>query len=596
MTLASMLASQVPETIRYQGQECFRSGAVKLESVNTRSVRAIILKGDDCDVDLDLEGRTLYAFCNCRYAEEHGKVCKHIWATVLAADGRGLAHNASKALRLVVDDSDDEFGDGHDEYDDYDDPPLSPFRTFLPHTPANQRSNNDWKKQLDTLSREVQPASSDFRQSRPTAERQLIFIVDVPVSEVAKKLVLEVNIQERKKNNEWGKPKSQSLPTGQIEALPNPLDRQILTLLSGADRGDSYGYYGGSYYGYGVLRYRLAGPLLETVLPLLAASGRVRLRRSPKLPVTLEDVVPDLEPPWQLRVGVTRDDKKKKWVLAGNLQRNTRTMLLSEPTLIVPGLVFWEGRFSRLDTTNSFPWVPVLRRVGTIEVPIKLADEFLGQLLQMPHLPKLDLPEELHYTEEVVLPRPKLVVKAGKQHYNGPMLNAELSFDYAGQTVPAGEPGRGVFKPEGKQFVVRDSAAEHAASQWLSRLGFRPGWSGRGQILELKAAVLPKVVRELTAAGWQVEAEGKLYRHAGEFKLAVHTERDWFDLDATADFEGNAVPLPRLLAALKRGDTSIVLDDGSLGMVPEEWLKKYGLIARMGTVEGDHVRFGRGPR
>ena len=95
------------------------------------------------------------------------------------------------------------------------------------------------------------------------------------------------------------------------------------------------------------------------------------------------------------------------------------------------------------------------------------------------------------------------------------------------------------------------------------------------------------------AAGWRVEAEGKLYRRAGEFKLEVRTERDWFDLNATADFDGRPVPLPRLLAALARGETSVALDDGSLGMVPEDWLKKYGLLARMGTVEGDKVRFGR---
>ena len=67
--------------------------------------------------------------------------------------------------------------------------------------------------------------------------------------------------------------------------------------------------------------------------------------------------------------------------------------------------------------------------------------------------------------------------------------------------------------------------------------------------MQLKPAQLPKAVRELVSAGWLVEAQGKLYRQPGEFKLAVSSGQDWFDLNATADFEGKAVPLPRLLVA-----------------------------------------------
>ncbi|MCI0704258.1 MAG: DEAD/DEAH box helicase [Planctomycetia bacterium] len=587
MGLTTALSSQVPSTIRDRGQEYFRSGAVTVESVNTRNVAATVEGTNTYEVDLNLEGRVVYACCTCPYVADNGVVCKHIWATILAAENRGFANRATGSLRLVVDEYDD-LDDEYDEYDEYDRAPYAP--PSRPPARAAQRVN-DWKNQLAALSREIAPAGPTFPHRR-SAERQLLFVVDVPASEQAKKLVLEVNFQERKKNNEWGKPKAQSLPQSQIEALSDPLDRQLLALLVGAERGNSYGYYNSysSYYDYGVPRYRIAGPILETVLPLLIASGRVRLRRDSRPPVALEELVPDLDPPWQLSVSVTRDSAGKKWVLAGSLRRGDRTMSLTEPALIVPGLVFWEGRFTRLDDAGAFPWVPILRQVGTIAVPVNRSDEFLGQLLQMPTLPKLDLPEELRYSEEAVPPRPRLVVKPARQSYGEPILHAELSFDYAGQIIPAGTPGRGVFRPEDKRFVARDPDVEAAAAQRLSQLGVRSGWSG-GQVLQLKPAALPKVVRELVAAGWQVEAEGKLYRQAGAFKLAVRSNRDWFDLNASADFGGQSVPFPRLLAALSRGESTVALDDGSFGMVPEEWLRKYGLLARMGSVEGDKVRF-----
>ena len=588
MPLSTALSSQVSAAIRDRGRDYFRSGAVTLDAVTTHEVRATVAGGADYEVDLDLDGRRVFAYCTCPYVGEHGAVCKHIWATILAAEGRGFAATAAAAGRLqLVVDEDDAYDDAYDEYAD-----PAPLYRHRPLPPAAPRRGDDWKNQLAALSREVQSPEPDYRRPARQAERQLLFVVDGMGSEEAKKLVLEINFQERKKNNEWGKPKAQTLTPAQVAALPDPGDRQVFALLGGAERGDGYGYYGG-HYGYGVPRYRLVGPLLDAVLPLLAASGRIRLRRDSRTPVTLEDVAPDLDPPWTLAVGVTRDERKKQWVLSGNLRRGDRTMPVSEPVLVVPGLVFWEGRFTRLDDGGSFPWVPVLRRAGTIAVPAAKADEFLGQLLQMPRLPPLELPEELRYTEEAVVPRPRLVVKAAKQSYGGPMLNAELSFEYAGYVVPAGAPGRGVFRPDDKQFVLRDPEAEQAAAGQLARLGVRPGWSMGGQVLQLRPAELPKLVRELVAAGWKVEAEGKLYRQAGEFKLAVRTERDWFDLSATADFDGRPVPLPRLLAALQRGESSVVLDDGSLGMVPEEWLKKYGLLARMGTVTGDNVRFGR---
>jgi SNF2 family DNA or RNA helicase len=90
-----------------------------------------------------------------------------------------------------------------------------------------------------------------------------------------------------------------------------------------------------------------------------------------------------------------------------------------------------------------------------------------------------------------------------------------------------------------------------------------------------------------------VEAEGKLYRQAGHFDVEVSSGIDWFDLNVKADFGGVSAPLPRLLAALRKGETLVQLDDGTFGMLPEEWLKKYGGLAAVGKEEGDAVRFSR---
>ena len=101
-----------------------------------------------------------------------------------------------------------------------------------------------------------------------------------------------------------------------------------------------------------------------------------------------------------------------------------------------------------------------------------------------------------------------------------------------------------------------------------------------------------RAVRTLVAEGWHVEAEGAAFRTAQAMRLQVKSGIDWFELHGDLDFgEGRSVPLTDLLAALKRGEGTIRLDDGTRGMVPEEWLRRYTRIAGFGEVEGEHIRY-----
>src|SRR6185437_7204013 len=103
----------------------------------------------------------------------------------------------------------------------------------------------------------------------------------------------------------------------------------------------------------------------------------------------------------------------------------------------------------------------------------------------------------------------------------------------------------------------------------------------------------PKVVRTLTQEGWEIEAEGKLYRTAEKLKIEVKSGVDWFELDGSAVFGETRIALPQLLRAIKQGESMVKLDDGTLGVLPEEWMKKYGLLAGLGHLEDKHLRFTR---
>jgi SNF2 family DNA or RNA helicase len=76
--------------------------------------------------------------------------------------------------------------------------------------------------------------------------------------------------------------------------------------------------------------------------------------------------------------------------------------------------------------------------------------------------------------------------------------------------------------------------------------------------------------------------------------VSVSSGIDWFELHGSLNFgDGLEVKLPQLLAALRRNQKIVALGDGSFGVLPEEWLQRYGFLASFGVTEEDHLRFQR---
>ncbi len=148
------------------------------------------------------------------------------------------------------------------------------------------------------------------------------------------------------------------------------------------------------------------------------------------------------------------------------------------------------------------------------------------------------------------------------------------------------------------QIVYRDLGRENECYARLLQLGFREAYDygSTRPSLRLGPSKLPRVVAELSRDGWFVEAEGKLYRPPGEFKVSVTSGIDWFELHGEVQFGDQIATLPQLLSALRRGQTTVRLGDGTFGLLPQEWLKKYAPLAGMGEVsrgedDEDHLRF-----
>ncbi|MBD3161345.1 MAG: helicase SNF2, partial [Candidatus Eisenbacteria bacterium] len=161
--------------------------------------------------------------------------------------------------------------------------------------------------------------------------------------------------------------------------------------------------------------------------------------------------------------------------------------------------------------------------------------------------------------------------------------------------VPADETTGALVDRNAKRILRRDPVAERRHEDEALAAGFRrrTGWGGGpAGGFSIARRRFNAAVRALLAAGWRVEAEGSLFRHAGTPRLQVSSGVDWFDLEGGIEFEdGQVASLPAILAALKKGDGFVVLGDGSQGLLPEAWLERCAPLAETGEVLEDRIRF-----
>ena len=327
----------------------------------------------------------------------------------------------------------------------------------------------------------------------------------------------------------------------------------------------------------------------------LARTGRLRLRRTEgeEDPPTMRW---DDGQPWRFSLDIRAELGGKRWAWRGSIRRGDHRMDLSEPLVLLSGiLILGIGRAARFDDLGVMSWIVRLRYEKEITFVEPQQDLMLGRILAETRVPPLELVESLHLEEINAKPRPSLTLRTPRQNWGlgSDKLIGELEFDYDGAVIPAGRTTPLAVSTELGLVIRRDPRTESAADVKLFELGFREAKDPRLDpgTLELPAKRMAQVSKDLVIAGWRVEAEGKLIRPAGEFKLALATGIDWFELDGGIDYGDQRVSLPELLAAARRGESMIELGDGSMGMLPEEWLKKYGMLVDLAMTADGSLRF-----
>jgi superfamily II DNA or RNA helicase len=542
----SKLERFVPVNIRKRGAEYARGGAVKIRARASGDdlLMAQVYGSDVYNVTLSYGERALWAICTCPYFERDLEICKHIWATVIRCEQTAVSFPGPvddllsegepdfEEAGFFIDDDDDA---GDDEYASRPAPPRAPHLRPVP---------SRWRMQLGAVDSYARDAIDGAG-----VPDEIIWVLDPEASGTS--IQIEITSRGFKKNGERTKPKAVRIDPGLVSRIPDARDREILATLTTSS------------YGWDSLETSrsIGWPLAEYLVPKLVETGRLWIRIG-KGEYT-SGVTFDAGEPWGLKIQAV--DVDGKYVLAAGFHRGEETLAVHEPLAVTRGgfLIFHDS-IARFADEGTHAWASLLRR-DRIDIPAKEIDEFIKETATSRSPVRIDFPAHVAWKESLGVPR--AVIEVRTQNWQDYNANAIPTFDYGGFSVKGLVRTRAIHDEKAKSIIVRDLAEESRKLDVLWSLSFKRV----GDYVSIQRERFPGTIPGLIAAGWEVRGAEGTYVGFGELDLQLRSSIDWFDLDANATFGEQRIRTPRLLAALRKGESYVRLDDGRLGMIRPEW-------------------------
>jgi superfamily II DNA or RNA helicase len=531
----------VNDAIRQRGADYARDGFVilrKRQSIGD-PVEATVAGSRPYDVALRYDDGALYGECSCPYYGDRVEICKHIWATVLVCHAEKVAFPGPVDDLLPEDDDALPYSDEED--DDFEAVEKLPPIRFVRATPTAV-SRSRWRSQIQSL---AYPEPNDAVVPLPP---EITWILDTETTGGA--VAIEMTTRPLKKNGEPGKPQPLRLASSAIAKIASPLDREILALAA----------YAGYSYGQVDPKMSIQWPRADYVVPKLVETGRLWIRTGKGEYERCTTF--DAGEPWRLAVRADETESGETYTLIGELRRGDERRPIGDALAISRGgFVVFRDSIARFADDGAHRWASLLRR-DLIEVPAADIDEFIRSIAALPVPLSIDLPAGVSWQERLAAPRATIELR---DHWGA--LTGVPQFEYDGHGVAALSRTRALSDENTRTVYVRDKAAESRLLNALWSQGFRRQQDSVQLASDKLAVALPKLIE----AGWEVRGAEGVYAPPGELDLEVTSGIDWFDLSGAASFGSEQVRLPRLLAAIRKGESVLRLQDGRIAMVRPEW-------------------------
>jgi SNF2 family DNA or RNA helicase len=204
---------------------------------------------------------------------------------------------------------------------------------------------------------------------------------------------------------------------------------------------------------------------------------------------------------------------------------------------------------------------------------------------------------------EVSDPQPEPRILLSELNESNLMIRPQFSYeditvDYGNETFHVMENGTAI------RIIRRNKTAETSLYESLRSL--HPSFAAQrnNQYYYLPFADVMKrgwfitMLRTVQDQGHSVHG----FEDLKKFRYTTHEPRisivatpniDWFDLKVTIQWGDQLVSLKQLRHAILKGQDTLMLDDGTLGHIPDEWITQYSLLLRSSPEEDGVLKVNR---
>ncbi len=607
MALAEILESQFRADVRFRGAAYLKDGRVSITHVTADDVYAVVLDGAEHSIHLHRNEGNLEFHCSSVAGTKRASTTKYVWATILAVDEEGYLTGVPRPGHIpafvpetspeLTEDWDDDFGE--EAYF----PPIdfqpkkrnTKTKSGTTATLEHAARKQEWQEKLHAIREQIQVR--DLVTETKSSSCEITYQIDVPESWKTGHLVLQIVECQRRSTGGWGKIKPLKLKASGLESLPDADDRAILAHLLGGiqDRSAGVKPAGNPLNQHVPNRFRVPHSLSEILLPRMCSTGRLRmLFEGDKMS---EPLTWGTTEPWQLGLSMETtkdfDETSTSWQIVPRLMREEESLPLQAADLLVEGGWAIMGTVVEpLEDFSVFEWVKAHRNHDLPRFNEAEGQMVVHELMTLPSLPRLDLPDQWKLEERFIEPKPKIrlftpSMKRGV--ITKDRIEADVEFQY-GDLVVRGSSHSWALSLQGEQAcIVRDVKKEKKYWDQLQDLGIQriSDRGGNKRDLQVPLRELTGILRALFDSGWEILSDDKPFRQPGEVTFRVESGIDWFDLTGNVEYGSLQVSVPSLLSALARGDRTIQLSDGSIGFIPEEWKDRFGVLLSLAETDGE---------
>ena len=187
----------------------------------------------------------------------------------------------------------------------------------------------------------------------------------------------------------------------------------------------------------------------------------------------------------------------------------------------------------------------------------------------------------------------------------GDYLVFQPSFSYKGYEAKTKDRDE-IIVPQGNKVLVvhRNREKEHEFLQKLQNLHSSFIHNEDSATLALKGADVLKnnwfflfvdAMKDMKTPvfGFEALKNFRFNTAKPQTKIFISSNTDWFDAKVDIVFGDQKVTVAEVKRALANKQQFVQLNDGTLGILPEEWLKKYSLLFRVGEGKTNSLKLSR---